>query len=172
MKHSLQLILFTLVATTAAVASHAHSGGLDAYGCHAGTQPYHCHNGSDEAPKPATSAVPSSNECTLVKGVNAEGYDTLTGPLTRAVDGDTIKLCDVSIRLAALDAPELDEDGGQEAKQFIAMFEGSTVTCELTGATTYDRLVGYCQLHMDIGLMMMRMGLASEWSRYDVWKRY
>lgn len=169
---SLKFALVTLVVTTAAVAAHAHGGGLDAYGCHAGTQPYHCHNGSDEAPKPATSAAPSSNECTLVKGVNAEGYDTLTGPLTRAVDGDTIKLCDVSIRLAALDAPELDEDGGQEAKLFLAKFEGSIVMCELTGATTYDRLVGYCQLHMDIGLMMMRMGLASEWSRYDVWERY
>ena len=168
----LKLILVTLVATTAAVASHAHSGGLDAYGCHAGTQPYHCHNGSDETPKPETSAAPSSEECALIKGVNAEGFDTLTGPLTRAVDGDTIKLCDVSIRLAALDAPELDEDGGQEAKQFLAMFEGSTVTCELTGATTYERLVGYCQFHMDIGLMMMRMGLAGEWSRYDVWDRY
>ena len=168
----LKLILVTLVVTTAAVASHAHSGGLDAYGCHAGTQPYHCHNGSDETPKPATSAAPSSEECTLVKGVNAEGYETLTGPLTRVVDGDTIKLCAVSIRLAALDAPELDEDGGQEAKQFLAQFEGSTVMCELTGATTYERLVGYCQLHMDIGLMMMQMGLASEWSRYDVWNRY
>ena len=83
MKHSLQLILFTLVTTTAAVAANAHRGGVDAAGCHAGTQPYHCHNGSNETPKPAT----SSNECTLVKGVNAEGYETLTGPLTRAVDG-------------------------------------------------------------------------------------
>ena len=168
MKHSLQLILFTLVTTTAAVAANAHRGGVDAAGCHAGTQPYHCHNGSNETPKPAT----SSNECTLVKGVNAEGYETLTGPLTRAVDGDTIKLCDVSIRLAALDAPELDEDVGQEAKQFLAQFEGSTVMCELTGATTYERLVGYCQLHMDIGRMMMLMDLASEWSLYDVWDRY
>jgi len=168
----LKLILVTLAATTAAVAAHSHGGGLDAAGCHAGTQPYHCHNDSDEAPKPATSAAPSSEECTLVKGVNTEGYETLTGPLTRVVDGDTIKLCDVSIRLAALDAPELNEDGGQEAKQFLAKFEGSTVMCELTGATAYDRLVGYCQLHMDIGLMMMRMGLASEWSRYDVWSRY
>ena len=24
----------------------AHSGGTDANGCHAGSQPYHCHNGS------------------------------------------------------------------------------------------------------------------------------
>ena len=25
----------------------AHSGGTDRHGCHAGTQPYHCHHGSD-----------------------------------------------------------------------------------------------------------------------------
>lgn len=24
----------------------AHSGGLDRYGCHAGSQPYHCHRGA------------------------------------------------------------------------------------------------------------------------------
>ena len=172
MKHVLETVLTCLATCCFTTIANAHSGGSDAYGCHAGTQPYHCHNDSDKTPKPATSAAPSSNECTLVKGVNAEGYETLTGPLTRVVDGDTIKLCDVSIRLAALDAPELDEDGGQEAKQFLALFEGSTVTCELTGATTYERLVGYCKVQMDIGLMMMRMGLASEWSRYDVWDRY
>ena len=27
---------------------HAHSGGLDKYGCHAGSQPYHCHNGDGD----------------------------------------------------------------------------------------------------------------------------
>ena len=25
--------------------AHAHSGGLNAQGCHAGSQPYHCHSG-------------------------------------------------------------------------------------------------------------------------------
>ena len=25
--------------------AHAHSGGLDAQGCHAGSKPYHCHSG-------------------------------------------------------------------------------------------------------------------------------
>jgi hypothetical protein len=34
-------ILWTVEAT-------AHSGGTDANGCHAGSQPYHCHGGSDE----------------------------------------------------------------------------------------------------------------------------
>ena len=28
--------------------SHSHSGGLDANGCHAGSQPYHCHRAPSE----------------------------------------------------------------------------------------------------------------------------
>lgn len=29
----------------------AHSGGTDRHGCHAGTQPYHCHNAKDDGKK-------------------------------------------------------------------------------------------------------------------------
>ena len=30
--------------TVTSVPAAAHSGGTDRHGCHAGTQPYHCHN--------------------------------------------------------------------------------------------------------------------------------
>ncbi|MBB5517492.1 excalibur calcium-binding domain-containing protein [Amphiplicatus metriothermophilus] len=35
----------------------AHPGGLDRNGCHAGSQPYHCHRGPQ--PTPTRSAAPS-----------------------------------------------------------------------------------------------------------------
>jgi len=35
-----------LVSFSFSVLANAHSGGLDANGCHSGSQPYHCHNGS------------------------------------------------------------------------------------------------------------------------------
>ena len=38
------LILFlTLAVSMTAYGAAAHSGGTDARGCHAGSQPYHCH---------------------------------------------------------------------------------------------------------------------------------
>lgn len=37
------MLIFLLMTANA---SFAHSGGTDANGCHAGSQPYHCHGGS------------------------------------------------------------------------------------------------------------------------------
>ena len=61
-------LLFTFVcslvsaSTTGAVS--AHSGGTDSAGCHSGSQPYHCHSGSNYSPYKAPSnnyQVPSYN---------------------------------------------------------------------------------------------------------------
>lgn len=42
MKYTLMIVitLFTIISNSVAF---AHSGGTDANGCHAGSQPYHCH---------------------------------------------------------------------------------------------------------------------------------
>jgi len=37
-----------------AVPAFAHSGGLNAQGCHAGSQPYHCHRAQVTPPRVAT----------------------------------------------------------------------------------------------------------------------
>ena len=42
----------------------AHSGGTDKYGCHAGSQPYHCHNS-----KSNTSNSTDSNSSTKIETV-------------------------------------------------------------------------------------------------------
>ena len=41
--------------------AHAHSGGLNAQGCHAGSQPYHCHSGGSSGSVPAVSRGTSFN---------------------------------------------------------------------------------------------------------------
>ena len=40
--------LLSLSMSILAINVEAHSGGLDATGCHAGSQPYHCHRSSTE----------------------------------------------------------------------------------------------------------------------------
>jgi micrococcal nuclease len=48
-----------------------------------------------------------------------ERGDCFTGKITRIIDGNTIKVNDIPIRLALVLTPDLEENGGIEAKQFV-----------------------------------------------------
>jgi hypothetical protein len=65
-----------LIALSTALAAQvaAHSGGLNKQGCHAGSQPYHCHRAQEAAPS-------ASSDQTV-----------LTGTVTHVRDGDTIEI--------------------------------------------------------------------------------
>ena len=76
----------------------------------------------------------------------ADDPTILTGTVTHVRDGDTILVGKIPIRLNGVSAPELDEPLGSASKQFMLdLVDGESVRCELTGAKTYDRLVGTCQ---------------------------
>ena len=84
------------------------------------------------------------------------GETVLTGKVTHVRDGDTIEVNNVPIRLAALDCPERGTQKGDYATELAKKFQGLQATCELTGAKTYDRLVGYCKVNdADFGAYMM-----------------
>ena len=146
-----------LIALSTALAAQvaAHSGGLNKQGCHAGSQPYHCHRAQEAAPS-------ASSDQTV-----------LTGTVTHVRDGDTIEVNNVPIRLAALDCPERGTRDGDYASLIAKQFQGLQATCELTGAKTYDRLVGYCSINgTDFGRYMMQNSACKVWEKYDVWDRY
>ncbi|WP_365734572.1 thermonuclease family protein [Planktotalea sp.] len=133
----------------------AHSGGLNKQGCHAGSKPYHCHSATKKAVKDPSS--PS----------------TLNGTVTHVRDGDTIEVNGVAVRLSALDCPENGTRQGDKATKVAKQFKGSLARCELTGAKTYDRLVGYCSVGgSDFGSYMMQNSACKVWPKYDVWNRY
>ena len=149
MKYVLALI-FILLANFAS----AHSGRLDRNGCHSGSQKHHCHK------KINKSALPKPG-------------DILEGQVTRVRDGDTIEVNGVAIRLSALDCPERGTRGGEHANRLAQQFLNTKAVCELTGAKTYDRLVGYCSIeNQDFGLFMMLNSACKLWKKYDVWGRY
>ena len=149
MKYVLALILILL-----AHFASAHSGGLDKNSCHSGSQKYHCHK------KINKSALPKPG-------------DILEGQVTRVRDGDTIEVNGVAIRLSALDCPERGTRGGEHANRLAQQFLNTKAVCELTGAKTYDRLVGYCSIeNQDFGLFMMLNSACKLWKKYDVWGRY
>ena len=93
----------------------------------------------------------------------------LTGAVTHVRDGDTIEVGKIPIRLNGVSAPELKEPLGPQSKKFMReLVNGKSVRCELTGAKTYDRLVGTCYLgSKDIGISVIEAGLALDCPRYS-----
>jgi len=93
----------------------------------------------------------------------------LTGTVTHVRDGDTIEVGKIPIRLNGVSAPELKEPLGPQSKKFMSeLVNGKSVSCELTGAKTYDRLVGTCYLDgEDIGISVIKVGLALDCPRYS-----
>ena len=153
---SLKKFLLCLFFCALASATFPHSGGLNKEGCHAGSQPYHCHR------KPNSSASKAIKSGTK-----------LTGIVTHVRDGDTVEVNGIPIRLAALDCPEKGTQKGNYAKKVAEQFVREQMTCELTGAKTYDRLVGYCSVKgVDFGRYMMQNASCKVWEKYDVWDRY
>ncbi|MBO9448420.1 thermonuclease family protein [Ruegeria sp. R14_0] len=79
------------------------------------------------------------------------------------IDGDTIVVRKSKIRLAGIDAPELNMPWGQKAKwAMVEICKGQEITIKLNGETSYDRLVGigYLPNGQDIGAELVKRGLA------------
>lgn len=86
------------------------------------------------------------------------------------IDGDTIIVNKIKIRLAGIDAPELDQPWGQKSKwEMVRICKGQILRVELTGETSYDRLVGTCYLPdgSDIGAELIKAGLALDGGYYS-----
>jgi len=100
----------------------------------------------------------------------AEEQATVAG-LGTATDGDTLRVGDLAIRLAGIDAPELrqsctrDErptECGVDAKAELArLVEGSVVRCRIEGRDRYRRYLARCRAGgADLGAVLVRSGLA------------
>ena len=97
----------------------------------------------------------------------------LEGRITHVRDGDTFEVNGIPVRISALDCPENSTSTGQKVTRFAKQFKGQTAVCELTGAKTYDRVVGYCSIGgKDFGKTMMDETTCKLWAKYDVWNRY
>ena len=97
----------------------------------------------------------------------------LEGRITHVRDGDTFEVNGIPVRISALDCPENSTSAGQKVTRFAKQFKGEIAVCELTGAKTYDRVVGYCSIGgKDFGKTMMDKTSCKLWAKYDVWNRY
>ena len=107
------------------------------------------------------------------KEIDGRAVSVLRGTITHVRDGDTFEVQGKPIRISALDCPENSTSSGQKATRFSKQFKGKQAVCELTGAKTYDRVVGYCSIEgKDFAQIMVNNKFCKFWPKYDVWNRY
>jgi micrococcal nuclease len=86
------------------------------------------------------------------------------------IDGDTIDLCGTRIRLAGIDAPEMDQPYGKTAKwALVNLCKGQDVRAVFDGDLSHDRTVATCYLSdgRDLSAEMVKAGLAIDWRKFS-----
>ncbi|MXY32878.1 MAG: thermonuclease family protein [Boseongicola sp. SB0664_bin_43] len=108
----------------------------------------------------------------------ALAQDLVSGP-ARVIDGDTVEVQGVRIRMHGIDAPEseqecLDAAGkayscGQVATNALASMVGrGSVGCRVRDTDRYGRLIAVCYRHgVDLNAWMVRDGHALAYRRYS-----
>jgi endonuclease YncB( thermonuclease family) len=86
------------------------------------------------------------------------------------IDGDTIDINGMRLRLAGIDAPELDHPHGQKAKRaLMRLCKGQVIRAVVEGGQSYDRLVATCYLPdgTDLSAEMVKTGHAIDWPKFS-----
>lgn len=88
---------------------------------------------------------------------------------TRVLDGDTLQIGEVRVRLWGIDAAELPSPAGRQARSALRrLVDGRPVRCEPEGSDRYGRTVARCFAgDVDLGEAMIRAGKARPYCRYS-----
>lgn len=147
----------------------AHSGGLDAQGCHTNrkTGDYHCHSGSGSGSGASTAPKPT-----------VPGRMEFSGTAS-VIDGDTLDIRGNRIRLYGVDAPESAQScrnasgaeyrcGQQVALKLSDFINRRPVVCQSRGTDRYGRTVAVCKVGgVDLNEWLVREGLAIAYRQYS-----
>lgn len=109
-----------------------------------------------------TVSITSQGAATHYQSISTVQQTTIKGTCW-VIDGDTICIGKQKIRLAGVDAPELNNPYGKQAKwAMVELCKGQTITAYLTGETSYDRVVAKCFLEdgRDLAEEIVKAGLA------------
>jgi micrococcal nuclease len=86
------------------------------------------------------------------------------------IDGDTIDINGTRIRLAGIDAPEMDHPYGKNAKwALVNLCKGNDVRAVFDGDLSHDRTVATCYLPdgRDLSAEMVKAGMAIDWPKFS-----
>ena len=119
----------------------------------------------------------------VASGISAVSAADITGTAGKISDGDTLWICDDiachKIRLCGIDAPELRNVGGPEARgALLEQVANKTVRCIRVGEgsvcdgrslpTSFDRIVAQCFVDgVDIADELVEAGHACDWTRFS-----
>ena len=106
---------------------------------------------------------PERNEVPLTTQTTTQPEPTSQSGTCYVIDGDTIVIGNQKIRFAGMNAPELNEPYGKQAKwALVELCKGQIITAYPTGETTFDRIVAKCFLPdgRDLAAEMVKMELA------------
>lgn len=106
-----------------------------------------------------------------------EGRDMLTG-VARVIDGDTLEVAGVKVRLFGIDAPEEDQPcsvgqaivacGELATMELRRLVGAGEIRCEVRDTDRYGRLVSVCtSAGKDVGAEMVASGWATAYTRYS-----
>jgi endonuclease YncB( thermonuclease family) len=117
----------------------------------------------DPARSPPAVAVRRSTEIRIVEVQERRGPAWV-------IDGDTIDIRGLRIRLAGIDAPELDHPYGKTAKwTLVNLCKGHEVRAVFDGDRSHDRTVAACYLPdgRDLAAEMVKAGMAIDWPKFS-----
>ena len=103
-----------------------------------------------------------SNRNKLKPKIKPTSFKPFSG-YAHVIDGDTIKIRGMKIRLAGINAPELDQPYGVKSKyEMVKIVKGKKVYVVPDGTTSFDRIVATCYIDddVDIGAELIKRGLA------------
>lgn len=147
-------------------AAQAHSGGLDASGCHTNrkTGEYHCHRAPSApasrpaAPRPAASSLPAAGPVALISVGDGDSIRV------RAAGGQPI-----TIRLACIDAPETAQrpHGAEATAALRKLLAAGSVQIRPQTVDRYGRTVAEVFAGgRNVNLEMVRIGAAFVYHQY------
>tara|TARA_B110001450_G_scaffold71596_1_gene67863 strand:- start:48 stop:716 length:669 start_codon:yes stop_codon:yes gene_type:complete len=95
--------------------------------------------------------------------IRPTNFKPFSGYVSRVIDGDTIIVRGRRIRIANVNAPELDQPYGQKSKrEMFKIVKKKKVYVVPDGTTSYNRIVAMCYIdgNIDIGSELIKRGLA------------
>lgn len=86
------------------------------------------------------------------------------------IDGDTLDIGGMRIRLVGIDAPEMDHPYGRTAKwALVNLCKGQEIRAVFDGDLSHDRTVATCYLPdgRDLSAEMVAAGMAIDWPKFS-----
>ena len=114
--------------------------------------------------------MPREMQTVVVQPNQPQPVETIVRGRCWVVDGDTIVIDRLHIRLAGIDAPELDHPWGQQSKwTMVRLCKGQMITARIKPEMSYDRVVAECFLPdgRDLAAELVKAGLALDWPKFS-----